>query len=146
MAVPTSLLCFSSLLYAQSSLQLEYSTYLGGNNTEFLNGIDLDSADNIYICGSTHATNFPTVKPYQESPGGDNSDGFIAKFSSLGSVLFFSTYLGGDDNDSVDYSVIDQVLTVGIVSAHGDPGLLFELYPQRKYYAGMYSFNLRRYP
>jgi len=77
----------SSLLHAQSSLQLEYFTYLGGNNTEFLNGIDLDPADNIHICGSTYATNFTTVNSYQKSPGGATATA-LSPSSPLPAVSF----------------------------------------------------------
>ena len=41
---------------------------------------------------------FPTENPYQTSLQGSN-DAFVAKLSSIGNSLIYSTYLGGDAPD-----------------------------------------------
>jgi hypothetical protein len=38
-----------------------YSTYLGGNNTDFGSDVKLDSAGNVYITGTTRSSDFPTT-------------------------------------------------------------------------------------
>lgn len=90
---------------------LLYSTYLGGSGYDVPNGIALDSAGNAYVAGSTGSPDFPIVSPFQaEAPGGSGSDssydGFLAKLSPAGEVLY-STYLGGSQDDSLNSIAVD---------------------------------------
>ena len=55
--------------------ELEYSTYIGGNQNEYINALTLDSADNIYIGGSTSSSNFPvTANAYRQTNGHTPTD------------------------------------------------------------------------
>jgi hypothetical protein len=58
-----------------------FSTYLGGN-VEYGNSIAIDSSRNAYVAGSTYATNFPTVNPYQGTFAGGSYDAFLSKFET----------------------------------------------------------------
>ncbi len=82
---------------------LIYSTYLGGSSLDGGNSIAVDSAGSAYVTGTTYSTNFPTTAGALEttckSCGANNGDVFITKFSSSGSALVYSTYLGGNNND-----------------------------------------------
>ena len=40
---------------------LVYSTYLGGSDDDFGNGIAVDGAGSAYVTGATGSTNFPTT-------------------------------------------------------------------------------------
>jgi hypothetical protein len=77
---------------------LIYSTYLGGSNADYANGIALDSAGNAYVTGYTVSTNFPTKNPFQGTIAG-GYDAFVTKLSPTGSALVYSTYLGGNSDD-----------------------------------------------
>ena len=77
---------------------LLYSTYLGGGGHDWGNGIAVDGLDNAYVTGYTDSTNFPTRNARQPAKRG-GYDAFVAKISSLGSYLEFSTYHGGSGND-----------------------------------------------
>ncbi|HTY63653.1 MAG TPA: SBBP repeat-containing protein, partial [Acidobacteriota bacterium] len=81
-----------------SGSALLYSTYLGGSNADYGNGIAVDSSGNAYVTGSTTSTNFPTAHAFQASFGG-YSDAFITKLNSSGSALLYSTYFGGSNED-----------------------------------------------
>ncbi len=87
---------------------LIYSTYLGGGDWDQGLAIDVDNQGCAYITGATCSYSFPTVNPYQTKPGpiGD-FDGFVAKFSSAGNDLLYSTYLGGNDHESISAIVVD---------------------------------------
>ena len=92
---------------------LVYSTYLGGNNGgEYGHGIAADAAGNAYVTGETTATNYPTSNAYQPAcaPGaGGCWDAVLTKFNPTGSALVYSTYLGGNDIESVDRALDVQV-------------------------------------
>jgi hypothetical protein len=77
---------------------LTFSTFIGGSGSDQGRSIKLDSSNNAYITGHTASTNFPTSNAYQTSNGG-SADVFISKIDSTGSVLSYSTYLGGSGND-----------------------------------------------
>jgi hypothetical protein len=65
-----------------STLNLVYSTYLGGNDWDEGHGIALDSSGNAYVTGLTYSTNFPTAHPLQASLGGTYAqNAFVAKIS-----------------------------------------------------------------
>jgi Calx-beta domain/Beta-propeller repeat len=79
---------------------LIYSTYLGGTDEDVGFGIAADSSGNAYVTGVTNSSNFPTMNPIQASIGGTTSDVFVTKLNSTGSVLVYSTYLGGTGFES----------------------------------------------
>jgi hypothetical protein len=84
---------------------LVYSTYLGGNDMEYIDrgiGITTDAAGAAYVTGSTGSPNFPIRNAYQPFYGGQ-VDAFVAKFST-GGTLVSSTFLGGS-NSEVGYGI-----------------------------------------
>ncbi|MFX0092147.1 MAG: SBBP repeat-containing protein [Candidatus Hodarchaeota archaeon] len=87
---------------------LIFSTYLGGNWSDYGYGIALDAANNIYVCGETSSTSFPTFNAYQSVYGG-NIDAFVTKLNSSGSGLMFSTYFGGNDTEAANDIVVDNM-------------------------------------
>ncbi|MCK4393146.1 SBBP repeat-containing protein, partial [Candidatus Bipolaricaulota bacterium] len=76
-----------------------YSTYLGGSNDDRVRGIAVDGSGNAYIIGETYCGDFPTQDPLQPNCSG-NYDAFVAKLNTSGSVLIYSTYLGGHGHDN----------------------------------------------
>jgi hypothetical protein len=84
---------------AASGSTLDYSTYLGGTLNDFGYGIAVDSNGNAYVTGETNSTNFPTQSPFQATNAG-GQDAFVTKFTTAGTALTYSTYLGGSSLDS----------------------------------------------
>jgi len=82
---------------SNSGNSLVYSTYIGGDNYDYGNSIAVDASGAAYVTGYTESTDFPTENPYQTNQG--DIDVFIAKLSSSGNSLVYSTYLGGDLED-----------------------------------------------
>ena len=76
---------------------LIYSTYLGGLDDEYGNGVQADAAGNTYVTGVTYSTDFLTRNPMQSSLRGF-SNAFVSKFDSAGRLVY-STYLGGNSED-----------------------------------------------
>ena len=109
---------FATKLSADGS-SLVYSTYLGGSGDDdvplpgsgasLLGGIAVDSAGNAYVTGWTTG-NFPTTPgAFQTTFGGGTGqypqDAVITKLSADGSMLVYSTYLGGSDGNESGTSI-----------------------------------------
>ncbi len=88
---------------------LLYSTYLGGDTDDAVNGIAIDSFRNAYVVGYTDSINFPTASPLQAAKGGTaGEDAFVAKINAAGSALLFSTYLGGSVGERAYAVAVDS--------------------------------------
>ena len=82
-----------------------YSTYLGGNDIEYIDrafDVAVDARGAAYVTGMTGSSNFPTYLAYQ-FPYGGQVDAFITVFEPNG-PLRTSTYLGGS-NSEVGYAI-----------------------------------------
>ncbi len=77
-----------------SGSAMVYSTYLGGSGEDVGRSIAVDSEDAACVTGYTSSIDFPTQSPIQETNAGQY-DAFITKISASGSVVIYSTYLGG---------------------------------------------------
>ena len=73
---------------------LLYSTYLGGNSSEYGYGIAVDSSGCAYVTGYTYSSDFPTTVGAWDTSY-YNTDLFVTKFNSAGTALLYSTFLGG---------------------------------------------------
>ncbi len=87
-----------------------YSTYLGGGETDYGYGITVDALGAAYVTGQTLSTDFPLMNPAQGTFGGGlQVDAFITKIDPTGSALTYSTYLGGNMDDSGFAIAIDDL-------------------------------------
>jgi hypothetical protein len=79
---------------------LIYSTYLGGRGVNEGLGIAVDNSGNAYVTGYTSSASFPiTTGAFQTTING-SSNAFVTKINPSGSVLVYSTYLGGSGTDA----------------------------------------------
>lgn len=60
----------------------------------------VDSTGNVYVASCTGSLDFPVVNAYQDTSGG-NFDGVMFKLNPDLSVLNWSTYIGGSQNDAL---------------------------------------------
>lgn len=98
---------FVSKLNAAGTALL-YSTYFGGNSTQFaLNTITVDALGRAYLAGSASAGDIPIVNAAQPTFGG-SADGFITVLNPAGDAVEWSTYIGGSQPDSVSSLAVDQ--------------------------------------
>ena len=98
-----------------SGTSLIYSTYIGGTKDEWTPSIAIDDSGCAYITGYTHSDDFPIKNAYQTFPKGKN-DIFVAKFNSLGGLVY-STYLGGTNDDYCNDIAVDQYGSVYITGS-----------------------------
>jgi len=78
-----------------SGSALAYSSFLGGSSGD--EGVDLavDGLGNVYVTGGTFSANFPTTAGASQTANGGSGDAFMTKVDPSGSVLAYSSYLGG---------------------------------------------------
>lgn len=96
---------FIAKLSADGS-ELLYSTYLGGSGSEMGVKLVLDDANNAIVAGRTISPDFPLINPYDSTRSG--YEGFVAKLSSDGSELLYSSFIGGESYDEVWTLAIDN--------------------------------------
>ena len=88
----------------QASLNgINWSTYFGSVQWDFLHRTHTDASNNLYVGGQTASPNFPGLSGAVIQQVISNVDGFISKFDALGQ-LKWSTYFGGsNDEDLLDF-------------------------------------------
>lgn len=96
--------------------QLLWSTYFGGEAEEYGQSIEVDGQGNVYFSGSTASmTNVATTGAAQETFGGGEYDGFIAKLDGNG-LLLWASYFGGTEFEFSNSLAVDpagNVFTTG---------------------------------
>ncbi len=118
---------------------LTYSTYFGGTLNDYGIAIAADCCGEASISGNTESSDFPTSSAFQSANGGE-SDVFITKFSSTGDSLKFSSYLGGNSNETASSIIMcmnccGYTYVAGSTSSIDYPTIL----PFQNIYGGGYS-------
>lgn len=97
-----------------SGSSLVYSTFLGGENSDYVQGIALDPTDAATVTGLTYSADFPVTpgafdRTFNTTrcPWTPCSDAFIARLTSDGSGLIYSTFLGGNSGDAAKSVAVD---------------------------------------
>ncbi len=85
----------------------------------------LDAANNVYIVASTQSDDFPTLNAVQNTLGGEQ-DAVVVKLSPNLNTVFFSTYLGGSQDDAGFVLALNPVngdiYVAGATSSSNFPG------------------------
>ena len=97
---------------------LIYSSYLGGSGFEQGLGIAVDAQGSAYVTGSTDSADFPLASPIQPTKSVFN-DVFVLKLNPAGTVLVYSTFLGGNADDVGNDIAIDAAGNVYVVGLTG---------------------------
>lgn len=86
---------------------INFASYLGGDDDDQLYGMDIDSSGNVLITGVTSSSNFPTTQGVFQQNFNGGTDIFVSKFNIQKSTLAYSTYLGGNKQDSPRNLAVD---------------------------------------
>ena len=130
---------------------LVYATYLGGSDAgpfedEYGHGIAVDGDGCAYVVCATSALDFPLVQPFQATYAGGSRDGFVAKLDATGSILEFSSYLGGSDSDTVADVTIGTDGSLYVVGTTTSPNFPTTPSFQPLYHGGNDAFVMKLAP
>ena len=95
--------------------EMLFSTFFGGNADEYIFSVAVDNNDDIIIAGTTGSTDLPLKNAIKTNRSTSAREVFLAKFSSDGQELYFSTYICGTDKWVVDLGIdpADNIVLVG---------------------------------
>ncbi|MEZ4884929.1 MAG: PKD domain-containing protein [Chitinophagales bacterium] len=101
---------------------LEWSTFLGGTNSDAAYSLKLAPDNTLYICGGTRSVDYPaTIGSLQSNYSGGTHDGFITQIGNDGQSFLASTFLGTSAYDQSYFVELDEaqnVYTVGQTSGN----------------------------
>ena len=94
---------------APDGASIVYASVIGGFGQDQVNALAVDSAGAAYVTGETRSDNFPvTATAYQRERRG-SSDAFFSKLNPDGAGLAFSSYYGGDGQETGRGIAIDRL-------------------------------------
>ena len=117
--------------------KLLWSTYFGGTGADYALGLDIDQTGDLMVVGTTYSTTKISTPDALERYYKGNGDGFIAKFSP-GGKLIYATYFGGSSTDELfrchvdkennlyatGYTLSNNISTDGTIRQNKEDGLL----------------------
>ena len=89
---------------------LDYSTFIGGDNSEYGYGIVVDSGGNTFLTGLTGSTGFPTTAGAYDT---SNPGIFVLKLNPTGSSLLYSTFIGPGYSKDIQIDTSGNAYVVG---------------------------------
>nr|WP_320161453.1 PKD domain-containing protein [uncultured Methanoregula sp.] len=90
---------------------LIFSTYYGGTDQDFPEGLAMDTAMNVYIAGGTFSGDFyttPGAINATNNAGSGTDEAFIVKLKPDGSAPVYSTYYGGTSESDLHSIAVDS--------------------------------------
>ena len=125
--------------YSKEGKKMIWTSFIGGGDntqgTETVHSLIADELDNLYLYGATSSTDFPIKNGFQTVHGGGKSglnfssngvyhlnqgtDIYVSKLSANGHNLLGSTYVGGSDNDGVNYNNLNLTYD-SLMTNYGD--------------------------
>ena len=102
---------------------LVYSTYLGGSDHDYGNGVAVDASGQACVTGYTRSMDFPIQSAFQPDREG-RGDVFVARLDLSGSSLVYSTYVGGEASQEGFGIAVDgsgNAYVTGYTSSAGFP-------------------------
>src|SRR5262249_27061986 len=87
---------------SDGNASLTYSTYFGGNVNDRVEAVAVDQFQRAYITGASNssASSFPLKNAFDSSQ--TNGEAFVAKLNADGTALFYCSFLGGSNANTVN--------------------------------------------
>ena len=104
---------------ASGAASLVYSTFLGGNEVDFVAALARDSSGSIYVLGGTTSSDLPASATAYRKTRYLFDDLFVAKLNSAGTAITYLTYLGGSFFDYPTAIAVDPAGNAAVVGQTG---------------------------
>jgi Bacterial Ig-like domain/PQQ-like domain len=108
------------------------STYLGTSAHDYTRAIALDPDGDVWLCGETASSGFPTTPYAYDTTLGGSNDLVIVEFNSTLSQMLYSTFVGGSASEYHDQFLGIDAVGAFYVWARTDS----EDYPANNTYSG----------
>ncbi|HUK48983.1 MAG TPA: SBBP repeat-containing protein [Terriglobales bacterium] len=117
---------------------LDYVTYIGGSTgaspvIQYPAGIGVDSGFNVYVAGTTNASDFPTTASgYQTTAATAGNHAFVTEIDQTGSANLYSTYLSGNGTETAANMAVDslgRVYVIGTTTSSNFPTTVGAIQP-----------------
>lgn len=100
---------------------LSWSTYLGGADDDWANGVALNGSGGIYVVGSSFSSDFPMETPYQSGNAG-NSDAILFKLTDSPVTADLQVSVSATPDPVSSGAILTYQLTVNNLSTSNDAG------------------------
>lgn len=111
-----------------------WSSYLGGSDDDAVYSVDIDSNQDVIVCGGTQSNDFPTTfGSIQIGYAGGIADGFMTKISQNGNLILNSSYWGSSAYDQIYFVELDdedRIHVFGQTQASGSVFIINAAYGQ----------------
>ena len=110
--------------------KLEFATLIGGTKREHHTAITVDEKGYIYVAGGTESSDFPVTEgAFDTSFNGEGEwagDVFLTKLNPTGTEIIFSTFLGGEVEETISGGRIKidskgNIILAGVTLSHDFP-------------------------
>ena len=103
---------------------LVYSNFVGGSRDETVSAMEVTSAGEAIVVGTTASADFADLQPPHTEGLLGRENGFIYQMNANGTALDFVTLLGGSGNDAINDLAIDSggnILVAGATASNDFP-------------------------
>ena len=138
------------MIYKDGS-DLGFSTFLGGSKNDTGECIEVDPSGRIYVTGITESPDFPITSQGWDQILNGAEDLFISRFNNNGSKLLYSTFLGGNEGETIKSTQLNpkyDLTLYGITSSDDFPTTNGSYSPTNFTWGGMYllTFSINSKP
>ncbi len=116
----------------------DWATYIGGWSMDFAAALALTPDGDIYVAGRTESTNLPGITLDRQSAyGGGSFDGFVMRLDGRQRRIEWSTYHGGEEEESVERIVLDSQGNLILAGYTASPHFPLAGNPLQKQFGGL---------
>jgi hypothetical protein len=101
-----------------------YSTFIGGSQEDNARSIEVNANGNAFITGYTESSNFPYTAGAYDTIYSGIQDAFVLQLNAAGSLLVYSTYIGGNSGEfcwSIQIDTVNNVYISGYTASNNFP-------------------------
>ena len=108
---------------------VNFITYIGGEDLDFVNTLVQDSNGNIYISGYTISEDFPTTTNAFDSTFNEGQSAYLVKLSPEADELVYSTFIGTGQGFDLELDQDEDIILLGQTNQDNQMGTITSFDP-----------------